>query len=662
MYYQDCYALFDGEFLKIGNSKIERVIQIYNNYPINKEVTDKVNDKTYTSETKSLIINACEFDFDKAIYTFTAKEKEEFIYSTKGLQAELLITSENKEYKLVYTIKPNTSSIIYNLYFKGEYKAPSYEEKWRMNITSQYENLLQEKGVFAPQFNAIDCFTLQERHLTLTAIDLREDTDYNGDICSAKEFLAFPSRAGNYTLNAGVFECNESNLAFMITRNCYVKDKGYDDVLVFTGRNFIGVRGNNPPADGYYDEYISLGGTTITTAKIHNIYETYRKDFIEEYNDVSSYIISNTWGDSNRDSRICEEFILKEIDKASELGVDIVQIDDGWQTGKTMNSALPTANKTWGNFYDDDSDFWVVDKQKFPNGLKVISDYARQKGVKLGIWFAMDKPNNYANWSKDADVLINLYKNFNAEYFKIDSLSILNPVCENNIFNFVKKVNKESNGNIKLNMDITSNRRFGYYIHPEVSTLFVENRYLKSTTYYPHLTLRGLWNLSNLFPTNRFQFEVTNNQLYDENYKENSLRPSIYPIDYLFASVMVSNPLMWMELSSLSDDSTEKLKKIISVYKNIRNDFTNSLVTPMGNKPNGFKETGFMINAKNGNTYAICLFEPYSKGEINWAVSKDYTGVEILASSDIEVKASIENNALKVTTQNRPAYAVIKLL
>ena len=30
MYHNGCYAEFDGEYLKIGNSKIERVIQIFN--------------------------------------------------------------------------------------------------------------------------------------------------------------------------------------------------------------------------------------------------------------------------------------------------------------------------------------------------------------------------------------------------------------------------------------------------------------------------------------------------------------------------------------------------------------------------------------------------------------------------------------------------------
>ena len=44
-------------------------------------------------------------------------------------------------------------------------------------------------------------------------------------------------------------------------------------------------------------------------------------------------------GDRSRDARINEAFLLKEIDAGAALGVDVVQIDDGWQKGRTANSA-----------------------------------------------------------------------------------------------------------------------------------------------------------------------------------------------------------------------------------------------------------------------------------------------------------------------------------
>ncbi|MBQ1432352.1 MAG: alpha-galactosidase, partial [Ruminococcus sp.] len=49
-------------------------------------------------------------------------------------------------------------------------------------------------------------------------------------------------------------------------------------------------------------------------------------------------------------------------------GGDIFQIDDGWQTAV--------------------GDWLSVDKQKFPEGMKVIADRIREKGYIPGIWMA----------------------------------------------------------------------------------------------------------------------------------------------------------------------------------------------------------------------------------------------------------------------------------
>lgn len=40
--------------------------------------------------------------------------------------------------------------------------------------------------------------------------------------------------------------------------------------------------------------------------------------------------MSNTWGDGNRDGKINEAFILKELEAARYYGITRYQIDDGW--------------------------------------------------------------------------------------------------------------------------------------------------------------------------------------------------------------------------------------------------------------------------------------------------------------------------------------------
>lgn len=70
---------------------------------------------------------------------------------------------------------------------------------------------------------------------------------------------------------------------------------------------------------------------------------------------------------------IDEVKIIELIDEAAMLGLERVVIDDGW----------------FGTRTDDTSSLgdWQVNTSKFPNGIKPLTEYAKSKGIELGIWF-----------------------------------------------------------------------------------------------------------------------------------------------------------------------------------------------------------------------------------------------------------------------------------
>ena len=78
-----------------------------------------------------------------------------------------------------------------------------------------------------------------------------------------------------------------------------------------------------------------------------------------------------------------------------------------------------------------------------PGGFDVIKDYAHEKGIQLGLWFSMDKNNSYERWETDAKNVFNLYKKYGVKYFKIDGLVINDRKSEDNIFRFVRYLEKE---------------------------------------------------------------------------------------------------------------------------------------------------------------------------------------------------------------------------
>ena len=200
---------------------------------------------------------------------------------------------------------------------------------------------------------------------------------------------------------------------------------------------------------------------------------------------------------------------------------------------------------------------------------------------------------------------------------------IKNHTCVKNLLNMFQTVRTASAGQIVFNMDITAGKRFGYLFHREIGDIFVENRYTDWGNYYPHNTLRNLWELSFYFPTKRFQMEVLNHKRNQDKYHD-ILAPAGYDMDYLFASVMVANPLLWMEMSSLDEESKEKLTQLIRVYKKYRQDFVK--VTPIMEKPSGFALTGFLCEGKKAN-YVILLRELSEEEEFPYVVK------EILATS-----------------------------
>lgn len=77
-----------------------------------------------------------------------------------------------------------------------------------------------------------------------------------------------------------------------------------------------------------------------------------------------------TWGNPTIDN-------LKKIaDKIAGKGIQYLVMDSGWYS-------------KCGNWWEYRGD-WSINKERFPNGLKELSDYIRSKGMIPGIWYEME--------------------------------------------------------------------------------------------------------------------------------------------------------------------------------------------------------------------------------------------------------------------------------
>ena len=108
--------------------------------------------------------------------------------------------------------------------------------------------------------------------------------------------------------------------------------------------------------------------------------------------------------------------------------------------------------------------------------------------------------NDFADWQKDAQALISLYREYGIKVFKIDGLTIPSKEAETNLHRLFNKVLEETDEEVIFNLDATASRRGGYHMFNEYGNFFLENRYTDWQNYYPYWTLRNLWMLSKYVP------------------------------------------------------------------------------------------------------------------------------------------------------------------
>ena len=89
----------------------------------------------------------------------------------------------------------------------------------------------------------------------------------------------------------------------------------------------------------------------------------------------STYL--NTWEAAYFD--VDENKVLELADKANEIGVEMLVLDDGWFEGRRDDTS-PLGD-------------WSADKKRFPSGIPALAKKVKAKGLKFGIWFEPEMVN-----------------------------------------------------------------------------------------------------------------------------------------------------------------------------------------------------------------------------------------------------------------------------
>lgn len=301
-------------------------------------------------------------------------------------------------------------------------------------------------------------------------------------------------------------------------------------------------------------------------------------------------VLVNPWGCGKFPELVSADFIQKEIRTAEEIGAEVYQIDDSWQSGNGLNE-LTDNNRAV------ERDFWSVSPKHFPEGFEILRNSSGR--VKLGLWCAPSFTGAYRDWEFFADLLINYHRRYGFATVKVDGVRLQSAAAEERLEAMLRKVRSETGGGVYFNLDTTNGQRPGYFLFLEYGCIFLENRYVTAegvTGYHPEKTLRNLWLLSRYVRPQSLQIEIPAPDDIPEGmvFRHD---PREYDFEYWCAVALFANMLIWTAPSRLSSKSKAILRKMIALQKMIRPELFSGMIRPILNCPDGRSLTGFAADA-----------------------------------------------------------------
>ena len=399
------------------------------------------------------------------------------------------------------------------------------------------------------------------------------------------------------------------------------------------------------------------------------------------------YIFYNTWCMQERDrwyngnrylSTMNEERILKEIDIAHKMGIDVFVIDTGWYalTGD-----------------------WKVNRDRFPNGFDRINARLAEHGMKLGLWFnpravavesdalagyescimewhgekhvprkVWETPESYnmclvsRYWEKFADRLIQLTEELGVTYFKWDAIDQYGCDSADHLHGGPENSPEEradcyafSLGlymakiidrlcavcpDAIVDFDITEPGRYVGLGFLSSGKYFLIN----NGPYYPcydipvSLSARG-WSNIFVYP-GEARTQICRTPLIYDKWIPSALFLTHYLPDgdrssqiINIASLILGQNGIWANLDAVSDEGVELFNEQLALYKKVKYDITEAYPVTIGKPGYGFEAHEKISRRGLG---AVCLFTD-GLGEYEYRTQSKISG-EIRILGDVTVR------------------------
>lgn len=302
-----------------------------------------------------------------------------------------------------------------------------------------------------------------------------------------------------------------------------------------------------------------------------------------EWRDRVRPILINSWEAAYFD--FDEETLLKYIEKAKELGMELFVLDDGW----------------FGERNDETTSLgdWFVNRKKLPHGIEGLAERANEAGLKFGLWLEPEMISEKSElYKKHPDwaigipgrerhrarhqLVLDLTRSDVREYI----IEAVSRVLSSANIEYVKwDMNRSISDvySIKLSSDrqgeLMHRYILGLYeILEELTGRFPNilfescasggGRYDPAMLYYMPQT----WTSDNTDPLARIHIQYGNSMVYPAVSMGAHVSESgkQYELDFRAAIAMMGRLGYELDITKLTEEETELVKKQIELYKSIR--------------------------------------------------------------------------------------------
>lgn len=693
--FDSCYARWSDGELVIGNKHIERKWRIENGLLYATSFQDKATNAEWVLRPASqpAPLPPTALPQGSAGVRFKTGQGAQGATQVPSLVIEMTNGSAKNETTYRFQVFPAARGVLMQVVAPAQASSGAMQHRQNAQPEGATATGVEQNRTPArtnqTQADTLEDIELTPRHLRLTQVALADQTDTHNELVHEREWLL---QANEQTLrlqgnlffiedsltNAGLIFLKQAPLPHArplkaetdFTIDVQGMSLPFPKVDAATGQlvpstaqpsgyraRFLNHGISDRGGAGY--SFVTLAYTGGRAGRVEAL-QTYQRQLRRYEPSRDGMFLSNTWGDRSRDARINQDFISKEVEAGKRLGVDVVQIDDGWQAGRTQNSAQ--AGGVWNGFWASNPNFWEVNTTRFPEGLQPIVSKAKSGGIEFGLWFAPDSTNDSVNWERDANKILELHRTLGINYFKLDAVKATTRESEQNFRRFYDKVLRESNGKVVFDLDVTAEIRPGYFGAIEAGPVFVENRYTDTRRYFPHQTLRNLWSLAQYVDPLRLRVEFLNNARNVQAYEGDPLAPARYGSSYLFATTMMANPLGWFEVSNLPEAYVSEVADLAKVWKTHRREMFGNLIVPVGSKPDGTSWTGFASVSENRRSGYVLVFRELNKQrevtlDVPMLTTADYRVTPLAGSGT----AMLSNGQLTVRIPEALSFVFIRV-